>query len=351
MFVIALSAISCASTPKTRTPASETALSVAASLEQVRLCSARIWPGFQMDSYRILLMQPSRQRGQFWEPGQALRDLSNEEAKSVQPDGSYNFITNFRGDRAVSVNIERFNAGASAAMSAFKTAFHEGFHFLYQMKAPWAAYFVSADRKPNVDRVEALYSRQMLIHAMKKALLGQQGWGEAVSWWQRWEKTGEAPETRWSDITEGTAYYAELVGSLLAEAGCEISESDLMKRALEQVPSLVDQPQPPEVRRAFVQQYVQTGYQKEGYEIGLLALLALRARGQLVGEAEYKSGRHYIDEMSAASQNADKMRIYAEMRAALLEVRTPVELLLTGVAPAPVVEDQRLRSEIETAFR
>src|SRR5690606_35690913 len=131
-----------------------------------------------------------------------------------------------------------------------------------------------------------------------------------------------------SDILEGTANYAEVMASVIAAHGCQLPETQLLEIVSSNLEHIVNLPLKADILKELFTEYLKTGYQIEGYEIGFLSLFALRSRGVLVGENEYAMGRDFAAEVQAAPTHGDKMKVMTDLQTAVDRVKTPVELLL-----------------------
>ncbi len=327
---------------------------VASQLNSIFQCPERVWPGLKADSFRILFFQGSPERAWLWTARTGkYEEVLPAEYSMLVSDGAYSFLESFRGEKAVAINLDKKAVSSSRSPlisdDATELAFHEGFHFLFQMKQPWAASFVATARNSAVDHVEAVYSRRMLIRLLKTELLEGRGFGRSAYWLARWRKTGEESETMFSDVAEGTAQYIETVGSIIGARGCGISEAELLSGAKDRAVEMVEKAVSPEVRKQFFAEYLRSGYQIEGYEIGILSLLALRERGKLVGVSEFSMGRDFMKEFTAAQSNTEKMVVYRELETAKAGVRAPVDFLLRDVEPIKDEDDLELLSAIREA--
>jgi hypothetical protein len=319
---------------------------VTSQLNATLQCANRIWPGLKKESYRVLFVQPSTSESWLWigSSGQ-VETVSKTEFPAASGLPMYSF-GQFRSEKAVILNLDEVSEKSRIPSlnvdGAVNLAFHEGFHYLFQMNEPWVGQFTSANRKPDLDHITAVYLRRMLIRSLKAELIAGQGFGRSAYWFQKWEALGEAPETKLSDILEGTANYVEVIASIIADQGCQISEQKLLQIAVSNLDSVVGLPMDDRVMRELFSKYVETGYQIEGYEIGLLSLLAMRIRGVLVGSNEYEIGRDFVSELQAASDNTDKLKVMTDLQNAVARVRTPGELLLRTVPPVADQDDPSL---------
>lgn len=333
-----------------QTPSKSRIENVAAQLNTILQCPNRVWPGLKKESYQILFVQPSSKKAWFWSAVTGAADKVDFSFSSEIPKYS---LQQFRNERAVVINLDKTSENPRVSHipvdGAVNLAFHEGFHFLFQMKEPWVSQFAAATRKSDLDRVTAVYSRKMLIRALKNEIVSNREYGRSAFWFQKWNALGEAAETKFSDILEGTANYVELMASIIASQGCEVTEKQIVETALASLDSLVNLPFPPNVMKQLFAEYVASGYQIEGYEIGLLSLLALRSQGVVVGQNEYPMGRDFVKELQAAATNEEKLKVVSEMRSAVEKVKTPVELLLKDSSPIHDEDDPVLLEAIRQA--
>lgn len=324
---------------------------VVGSLNTTLQCTNRIWPGLKKENYRVLFTQPSTNESWLWHGRTGKSEKINRSEFSTTSKIPRYAFSEFRGEKTVIINLDEVNEKSTIPSlrvdGAVGLALHEGFHYLFQMKEPWVAEFSTADRKTDFDRVTALYLRRMLIRSLKAELLAGKGFGHSAFWFQKWKALGEAPETKLSDTIEGTANYIEIIASIIADQGCQISEKNLMQIAKSNLSSVVDKPMTAAVMKELFKKYVETGYQIEGYEIGLLSLLALRGRGVIVGENEYQMGRDFVAELQKATSNTEKIKVMTELQSAVAKVQTPAEILLHDVLPVEDQDDFELQEVIK----
>ncbi len=329
---------------------------VTSSLNTIFMCPERVWPGLSKKNFRIIFIQPSLNNAWKWSAeGSTLQKLEESDFRIQNySQVQYAFIEH-EGSRAVVINFDEVISDPRVPFisvdRAVNLAFHEGFHHLFQMNEPWVSYFsAAAERNPNVNYVEALYSRRMLIRTLKDDLEKNRGFGKSKYWYLKWLGYGEEHETRWSDILEGTANFTEIVASVIAESGCNIKETDLINKILSSLNKLLLPEKDDETQKALFENYVSTGYQIEGYEIGLLSLLSKRMNGHLVGQKEYKMGRDYIKEIENTDLPSKRNEIHSELQQALSELKTPAQLLLENVEPIDdPTEDVELLNSIKRA--
>ncbi len=319
---------------------------ISRQLNTIFQCPNRVWPGLKQDSFRVLFTQASTSESWLWISSTGKTEVISATEFPISSGLPKYSFSQFRNEKTVILNLDEVSQKSRMPSlnvdGAVSLAFHEGFHYLFQMKEPWVARFISADRKNDLDRVLAVYSRRMLIQALKAEFVAGQSFGRSAFWFQKWEALGEAPETKFSDILEGTANYAEIIASIVADRGCKVSEEEILQIATADLDSLIGLQMDVGVMKELFREYVETGYQIEGYEIGLLSLLAMRARGVLIGSDEYKMGRDYIAEIQSATTNTEKMKVMTDLQQAVAQVQTPAEILLRSEAPIADKDDPSL---------
>ena len=309
-------------------------------------CTNRIWPGLKKESYRVLFVQPSTSESWLWVGSSGKIETVSKSEFPLDPATPKYAFGQFRSEKVVILNLdevsEKYKIPSLNVDGAVGLAVHEGFHYLFQMKEPWVAQFTSAERKADLDHINAVYLRRMLIRSLKSELLAGKGFGHSAFWLQKWEALGEAPETKFSDVLEGTANYVEIISSIFADQGCQISEEKLLQIVTNNLDLVVGLQINPKVAKELFSEYVKTGYQIEGYEIGLLSLLAMRKSGVIVGSNEYEMGRDFVTELQSATSNAGMLKVMADMQSAVEKVRTPAEMLLRNVTPVADQDDLNL---------
>jgi hypothetical protein len=186
--------------------------------------------------------------------------------------------------------------------------FHEGFHFLSDQN-DWntgngsrtAAY---------PEPWEPRYLRAALHRALLAELEGPGGELPAAAHWQQRllaEHAAEMQASRSLDVTEGTAEYASLMMSALAELGCEATDEQLLDTALAHLhDGIFLAPDSFDPGREF-------------YDLGVLAGLLLR--------------RDLVSGWELAAENG----------------APPVEQILAGVEPAMQPDDPALQAEAQAA--
>ncbi len=319
---------------------------IASQLNTTLQCTNRIWPGLNKESYRVLFVQPSTSESWFWAGSSGKVEPVGKSEFPLDPAMPKYSFGEFRSEKVVILNLdevsEKYKISALNVDGAVGLAVHEGFHYLFQMKEPWVAQFTSAERKADLDYANAVYLRRMLIGSLKSELLEGKGFGRSAFWFQKWEALGEAPETKFSDILEGTANYVEIISSIFADQGCQISEEKLLQIATSHLDSVIGMQKDAKVAKELFSEYIKTGYQIEGYEIGLLSLLAMRKSGLIVGSGEYEMGRDFVTELQTATTHTEMLKVMADMQMAVAKVRTPAEMLLRNVNPVADQDDLNL---------
>lgn len=126
-------------------------------------CTNRIWPGLKRESYRVLFAQPSTSESWLWLGASGkYENVSKTEFPLAAGMPKYAF-SQFRGEKTVIINLDDVSDKSRVQSlnvdGAVSLAFHEGFHYLFQIKESWVAQFTSADRKAGLDYVSAVYAR------------------------------------------------------------------------------------------------------------------------------------------------------------------------------------------------
>ena len=186
--------------------------------------------------------------------------------------------------------------------------FHEGFHFLSD-QGDWNDGSGSRNA-PYPEPWEPRYLRAALHRALLEELEGPGGALPAAAHWQQRllsEHAEEMMASRRYDVTEGSAEYASLMMSALAEHGCEASDDVLLTTALSHLhDGIFLSPGSFEPGREF-------------YDLGVLAGLLLRRDGLSGWELQVEDGK------------------------------PPVELILAGVEPEAQPDDAALQAEAQAA--
>jgi hypothetical protein len=182
---------------------------------------------------------------------------------------------------------------------------HEAFHFIGSQPGWFAAGGVGTRSIPYPQMAQPRYLRAALASSL---LAHVRGGGDdaalaAAAFWQNrfvTEHPADAEAIRSTDINEGTAEYATIVGSALVQHGCAASEATLVQTMLAHLDELVN-----------VASF-DGGF--EPYQLGVLAGIGARLRGDRAAGWE---GRVELG-------------------------KTPVEVLIGDTAPVAQVDDASL---------
>jgi hypothetical protein len=188
--------------------------------------------------------------------------------------------------------------------------FHEGFHFLSDQN-DWNDGNGSRTA-PYPEPWEPRYLRAALIDALRDEALGMGGGlGAAAHWYGRLqaEHGPEMQQSRPYDITEGTAEYASLMMSALAELGCAAGDAELLELAKSH---LLD--------GVFLSLSGSFDPGREFYDLGVVSGLLLRGSGAV-----------------------------ADWELKVEDGAPPAELLLAGVAAAAQPDDPALQAAAQAA--
>lgn len=288
-------------------------------------CPERIWPNVEYN-YRhrqVLIVSESMNLAWLWNdqetkgepPGVIMGKLDTlpVEWNSVFNVGVLQGVPTLgiSYDYTGEVNADFEMAGTSVWPDfAVVLSFHEGFHFLSDQDN-WNDGSGSRTA-PYPEPWEPRYLRAALINSLRDEALGMgPGLGAAAHWYGRLqaEHGPEMQQSRRYDITEGSAEYASLMMSALAELGCAASDAELLELAKSH---LLD--------GVFLSLADAFDPGREFYDLGVVSGLLLRGSGKV-----------------------------ADWELAVEDGAAPVELLLAGVPPAPQPDDPALQAEAQAA--
>ena len=195
----------------------------------------------------------------------------------------------------------------------FAVAFtlHEAFHFIGSQSGWLAAGGAGTRSTPYPQIAQPRYLRAALASSLLEHVRGADdaALAAAAFWQDRFvtEHQTDAEAIRGTDINEGTAAYATIVGSALVQHGCAASEATLVQTMLAHLDEFVD-----------VESF-DGGF--EPYQLGVLAGIGARLRGDRAAgwEARVELGE------------------------------TPVEVLVSDTAPAAQIDDATLTAGARTA--
>lgn len=280
-------------------------------------CPNRIWPDVE-ENYRkrsVLLVSESENTGWLWNaqsgPGEPPR-VAKGKLDQLPPEWSaafnvgtlYEVLTlGISLDWTAEIN-DAVLAGGGVLWpdNAISLSFHEGFHFLSDQD-DWNTGDGSRTA-PYPEPWEPRYLRAALGQALLGDLQGEgSGLAAAAHWQSRLlaEHADEMEASRRYDITEGSAEYAALMMSALAEHGCEATDEELLATAISHLGD----------GNFLALESFSPG--REFYDLGVLAGLLLRREGAQGWELAVEDGT------------------------------PPVELALQGVAPADQPDDPALQ--------
>lgn len=287
-------------------------------------CPNRIWPDVEANyrSRQVLLASVLENRAWVWnyQQGEGEPPIVNEgPLDSLPPEWTAFFNINTLGT-ALTLGIsldetQEFND--SVLMSggvlwpdfATSLVFHEGFHFLSDQD-DWNVGNGSRTA-PYPEPWEPRYLREQLHRALLAEILdGGADFGAAAHWWGRLqaEHTAEMNASRRYDCTEGSAEYASLMMSALAELGCDAADADLLALAISHLQDGL-----------FLGQ---GGFDpgREFYDLGVLGGLLLRRDAVPGWELAVEDGLPPADQVLAdvtAAPQPDDPTVVAEAQAAV----------------------------------
>ncbi len=235
-------------------------------------CPSRIWPDYNWKKINILMIQKDKPslvwRGQ---SGQ-VESLDENKVPSSARQGLYNFLT-WENEPAMSIYVDgkKDSYFISSKDTLMKLIVHEGFHF--QGQKNWTS--VSSDRGTTypIDANPRLY-RRLIFDRLKTYFmsngLDQESLGKAAFWFQKWEKEFPEEKNATTDGYEGTARYVDMMGVMIANRGCSVSDEDLLQ-------SLLKLPKDSPLKNlGYSMQGTELALDSEGYDLGGLASLTLR---------------------------------------------------------------------------
>lgn len=281
-------------------------------------CPERSWPGIEaaMRGSQVMLVSQSDDIAYLWNdqslpmeerPGVTLIEGSE---LSVDWFGFFNVGT-WNGAPTIGISLDITGMLNPLLMPwhddfAISLAFHEGFHFL-SGQLEW---MLEPGRRsgPYPEQWEQRYLRAELAYTLQAQLLGLPAvaLGPAAFWQQRLlsEQTAAMQDIASTDIYEGTANYVESRMSAVFELGCEASEEALVQTVADHLDEWVSI----------------VGYDggSEPYELGVLAGNLMDYEGLAPGWKSSVQGGV-----------------------------TPVDELVSGVAPMVTPDDAALQAEVQ----
>ncbi|WAS92620.1 hypothetical protein [Nannocystis punicea] len=285
-------------------------------------CPERVWPDVQ-DSYRarqVLLASVLENRAWLWNDQVSQAEppaVSDGPLDGLPPEWTASFnVGVLQNVQTLGISLDETAAQNEAIASAglevwpdaaISLAFHEGFHFL-SAQDDWNVGNGSRTA-PYPEPWQPRYLRAALLTALLAAVQGDADALPAAAYWQaqlQAEFAEELQAGRRYECTEGSAEYASLMMSALAELGCEASDAELLALARE---------------RADDGLFLGiAGYNpgREFYDLGVLAGLLLREQQVPGWELEVEDGT------------------------------PPVELALAGVTPASQPDDPALQASVQS---
>lgn len=303
-------------------PLSRVELILAALDVAMYACPNRIWPDVE-DNYRsrqVLLSSVSENRAWVWnyQAGAGEPPVVTEgPLDTLPPEWAAFFNINLLGGvLTLGISLDETQAVNEAIVMSggvpwpdFATSltFHEGFHFLSDQD-DWST--GSGSRTvPYPEPWEPRYLREQVHRALLGQILdGSADYGAAAHWWNRLqvEHTAEMNTARSYDCTEGSAEYASLMMSALAELGCAAADADLLALAIAHLPD----------GQFLSQGAFDAG--REFYDLGVLGGLLLRRDGAPGWEIAVEDGDPPVDQLLAdvtAAPQPDDPDVQAEAQA------------------------------------
>ena len=284
-------------------------------------CPDRAWPGVEasLHASQVLLASEADDTAWLWndlnsDVGEPPR-VSSATLSELSPEWTSTFnVSAINGIPTLGISLDEtaeWNAsiedsgGELWVDTASALTFHEAFHFL-SGQGDWG---VGAGSRfyPYPEPSDPRYLRAEVIRSFRAALDDAPGALAAAAHWQERLGAEQAPDLaaiRSFDVTEGSAEYASIMMSAIADLGCDAPRAELVTAARD---------------RLGEGQFLGHGYDPGGepYDLGLVAGLWLAQQGTENWEAEVESGV------------------------------PPVEIALKGVEPVPQTEDPELREAVQ----
>ncbi len=221
-------------------------------------------------------------------------DVASLEASWRSP----SFTTgDFHGAPTLAVNLDQ------PEDLALSLALHEGFHAL-SGQAAWPFTRQGARETPYPEDWRPWYERSQLEHSLHAVALsdGQDSLGAAAHWLGQFaaDAADRKEELRTTDVLEGSAQFATVMGLALADVGCAAGESTLRRAALRKLDTI----SVPEL----------------SYPLGAAAGVTLRRLGTVGWQNAIEHGQAPADVLLAKVTPQPQGDDAAAMQAAQLEV-------------------------------
>jgi hypothetical protein len=276
-------------------------------------CPERIWPDYNWSQKKIYLTNKKTLKAFAWYGSKSEKNrVESIELTSLRPglsQGLYSFDP--REPNAMGLSLDQSQEYLRAEDNSPKADFlislgiHEGFHFFAQPSWKRPESKASNDSRA-VDYpilTEPRYLRGKLLKLLKAHLKNpsEKALQEARGIYDTYEQkySGEAKGIASTDQQEGTAFYAEIVGTAISQLGCAIDEKTLLSKSLEQLQTSPD---------------ISGTSDSESYALGAAAGLIMRS-----------------------SQD------YAGWEKKIVEGQTPLAILLENIHPQIGPDDANLR--------
>ncbi|PCC75351.1 hypothetical protein SAMN02745121_03923 [Nannocystis exedens] len=210
-------------------------------------CPERIWPDVEANyrARQVLLASESENRAWVWNYQQGDGEpprVTEGPLDTLPPEWTAFFnINQLGGALTLGISLDGTQETNEAIMMNggvvwpdFATAliFHEGFHFLSDQN-DWNVGNGSRSA-PYPEPWEPRYLRAQLLRSLLAEVHGEDGLAAAAHWRERLlsEHADEMAASRRYDCTEGSAEYASLMMSALAELGCDAADEELLALAV-----------------------------------------------------------------------------------------------------------------------
>jgi hypothetical protein len=276
-------------------------------------CPDRIWPGYRWGDFQALMVDNVKSTAFLWN-GNGRGDLTPVTHGDLPPDfrkEGWN-VGNWQESPTLSISLRDF--GGDPETLAY-LIIHEGFHHLVQ--SSWRNPYESLRGSTYPEEWHSRYLRRRIMASLFGTFAGEdpEALGHAIWWQRRYEKEypDDARENRDTDVTEGTAETAGLLGSALGKQGCAAPNRQILEELRPWIRDLWK-------KRWDNLDYELTVRDGESYAIGALAGLILESRG-----VPWK-------ERAAAGE-------------------TPMEILAGDATPLPDIDDPVMAARVRDHYR
>lgn len=272
-------------------------------------CPGRVWPNYDWKKLQVLYVRAEEKTSLLWKGSD--RSVVQVENKDVPEEALFSLYSffDFRGLATLSIQPEMEGERPLDQVTLLRIAVHEFFHD--QGQKDWNTSQLEKRGTLYPLESDARFSRFMLFDRLQRSYLAKKTdpslLSKASHWYRHWKQAHPFEATHNTDIPEGTAQYVDLVAASLVEKSCQVSEKDLTET----------------LRRWARRELGRTmtgddfDLSAEGYDMGAIASLILRLDTKV-----------------------------PDWHARVAKGESPLEILLSGVTPAPEEGDKGVLSKM-----